>query len=355
MEIFKCGCFMIIIRFISAVLLAMLCVCYVYNKSIISYIVQQYHYASDMVGTTYSFFSFGDMIAEQLEKMRVAIFEGEFHATEDALELAKIKDGEVLESKYIAKIDSNLATTNTSKPILQEKKLINIESAHTETTYNIENSNKMLILPPQTRFLLIGDSLMQGIGMVLPRMLQQHGFIVKNLSKQSTGLTYPSFFNWEMATIQAFQQYKDIGVLVVCLGANDPWNMPKMRFASQSWEEVYKKRIQAIINVAKLHGAEVVWYAVPMTKNESLNKKLVYLNNLYYQVVSANGGIFLTADAILHDGKFSSYIKDKSGKSRLVRSQDGIHFTVYGSRLLAKTLIDRISLPSKNLEPKTKI
>ncbi len=390
MEVFKYGYFVRITRFIFVVLLTMLCVCYVYHKSIITYIVQQYHYASDMITTQYSFFSFGDMIADQLEKMRIAIFELESSTIElalpqynqspitDTLELDEIKNKEVIESKDTSidkletssaenfraesssielalpqkdeeiteskdtsiqdfQTDSNLATTNTPKPMLQE------ETIDTEPTYTyIQSSNKTLTIPPQTRFLLIGDSLMQGIGMVLPRMLQQHGFRAKNLAKQSTGLTYPSFFNWERATKQAFQQHKDIGVLVVCLGANDPWNMPKMRFGSQGWEEVYRKRIQAIINIAKSHGAEVVWYAVPMTKNESLNKKLAYLNTLYYQVVSTNGGIFLTADAILHNGKFSAYIKDGNGRSRLVRAQDGIHFTPYGSRLLANTLLNRI-------------
>ncbi len=346
-----------VIRFVFVGLLTMLCVCYVYHRSIISYIVQQYHYASDMITTESSFFSFGDMIAARLEKMRVAIFEPESSTIElalpqydkspitDTLELDEVKKEEIVESNDTSTKDSKLATTNTQKPILQEE-TINTEST---STY-IQSSDKMLILPPQTRFLLIGDSLMQGIGMVLPRMLQQHGFRTKNLAKQSTGLTYPSFFNWERATMQAFQQYKDIGVLVVCLGANDPWNMPKMRFGTESWEEVYKNRIQAIINIAKSHGTQVVWYAVPMTKNETLNKKLAYLNTLYYQVVSANGGIFLTADAILHNGKFSAYIKDSSGRSRLVRAQDGIHFTPYGSRLLAKTLIDRIVLPKQDTE-----
>lgn len=63
----------------------MLCVCYVYHRSIISYIVQQYHYASDMITTESSFFSFGDMIAARLEKMRVAIFEPESSTIELAL------------------------------------------------------------------------------------------------------------------------------------------------------------------------------------------------------------------------------------------------------------------------------
>ncbi|TLD82818.1 SGNH/GDSL hydrolase family protein [Helicobacter trogontum] len=356
-----------IAHFVFVSLLTMLCVCYVYHKSIIAYIVQQYHYASNMIASESPFFSFGNIIASGLEKMRVAIFEAESNTIELALpqydeshmthilELNEIKyeDKELLESKdtSMSLQDFKSDSTDIISTIPQEQYITPIES-----TYNyMQDNNQMLILPPGTRFLLIGDSLMQGIGMVLPRMLQEHGFRTKNIAKQSTGLTYPSFFDWENATLQAFQQYKDIGVLVVCLGANDPWNMPKMRFGSESWEATYKKRIQAIINVAKSHHAEVVWYAVPMTKNEALNKKLMYLNTLYQQIVSENGGIFLTADAILQNGRFSAYIKDGKGKSRLVRAQDGIHFTPYGSRLLAKTLIKHIVLPKQDVESEMEI
>ena len=157
-----------------------------------------------------------------------------------------------------------------------------------------------------------------------------------------------SFFNWEQATREAFNQYSNIGVLVVCLGANDPWNMPKVRFGTDLWEQIYRSRIQAIFDIAKANNAIVVWYAVPAVKNVALNKKLLYLNSLYKDIVYKNGGIFLSSDAILQNGEFSAYLKDSNGKSRLVRTPDGIHFTVYGASLLAQMLIDLIDESNQN-------
>lgn len=318
------------VRFVFISLIAMILVCYVYNKSILSYVVQQYHYASDMISVQMPFFEMGDTLANEIESIRLSLF-----------------DSIMLE----ASVDNGDFKENFSQDFKEDSKGNQTLSANSKPSDNkIENAktdNEMKKIPtlkPQTRFLLIGDSLMQGIGMTLPRMLQQHGFRVKNIAKQSTGLTYPSFFNWEQATKQAFKQYDDIGVIVVCLGANDPWNMPKVRFGTNLWEQTYKDRIQAIFDIAKEHNAIVIWYAVPATKNATLNKKLNYLNNLYKEAAFANNGIFITSEAILQNGEFSPYIKDDMGKSRLVRTSDGIHFTRYGATLLSQMLLDSLNL-----------
>ncbi len=334
-------------RFLVISMLTMLPVCYVYHKSILSYIVQQYHYASDMLVIQNPFFTLGDTISQSIENLRLTLFESDIQALESPLP-------QEIESPITPTIELTrpLDTQNIiQKDIIQE-------TMHKDSTQdnsmqlhpNTPQHNSILMLQPQTRFLLIGDSLMQGIGMVLPRMLQQQGFRVKNIAKQSTGLTYPAFFDWHKATKQAFIQYPDIGVVVVCLGANDPWNMPKMRFGTTEWEETYKERIQAILDIAKTHNAIVVWYAVPITKNANLNKKLLYLNSLYEQVVNTNGGLFLSSDAILYNGQFSAYLKDSTGKSKLVRAPDGIHFSTYGAKLLAQTLMEHIALQAQTLD-----
>lgn len=336
----------------------MLCVCYVYHKSIIAYIVQQYHRASDMILFEDSLFSIGDSIAQNLENVRVSLFETNAPLSFESLEsetFAKEKEHIAIHlstqenTQQNAPNNQNTERENENEArheILQESKENN--DAQNAPIIELETSTQkndgFLYVEKGTRFLLIGDSLMQGIAMALPRMLQERGFLAKSIAKQSTGLTYPSFFNWERALKQAFLQYSDIGVVVVCLGANDPWNMPKMRFQSSEWEDTYKARIQAIIDTAKAHNAMIIWYALPKTKNADFTKKLLYLNGLYEEIVSANNGIFLEASAILDNGEYSTYLKDSEGKSHLVRAQDGIHFSRYGAKLLAQTLLDRIKL-----------
>ncbi len=311
--------------------------CYVFHKSIVSYIVQQYHYGSDMISMESNFFVIGDVIAKNIDEVRIYLFE---HKQNDS-DYTNIIHNEVVSQQEDTKNTQDILQEIISQDnIITNDKKNNITKEYLAKGIYIKD--EMLHLKPQTHFLLIGDSLMQGIGMTLTRKLRQNNLIVRNIAKQSTGLTYPSFFNWSDVLKQAFLHDPNIAVVVVCLGANDPWNMPKMVFGSDEWRSTYKSRVQNILDIAHNNNAVVIWYEVPSIKDKGLNKKIAYLNEIYGETIEENDGLFLHSNAILMNGKFTSYIKDKNGKSRLVRAQDGIHFARYGSELLSQTLIDKI-------------
>lgn len=68
---------------------------------------------------------------------------------------------------------------------------------------------------------------MQGVAPFVQKHLkQEYGVQSVNLSKQSTGLSYPNFFDWPKTIEQTLQKEPDIRVLVVFLGPNDPWDFP---------------------------------------------------------------------------------------------------------------------------------
>ena len=70
--------------------------------------------------------------------------------------------------------------------------------------------------------------MMQGVAPFVERSLKkQYGIQSVNLSKQSTGLSYPKFFDWPNTIEQTLKQQTDIRLLVVFLGPNDPWDFPK--------------------------------------------------------------------------------------------------------------------------------
>ncbi len=328
------------LNFLYTCIVSMVVVCYVLHKSIISYIVQKYHYADNMINMESSFFAFGDSIANNIEQIRVSIFDynqNEFDAyqykdskifkQDETNNTSQIKESDNIKEKI------NANTENIESNILREYKQKGV-SLHKDRLY----------VKPNSHFILIGDSLMQGIGMTLVKKLKQEGLMVKNIAKQSTGLTYPSFFNWSNALKQAFTQNPDISVVVVCLGANDPWNMPKITFGSETWKQTYKERIQDIIDIAHNNNAIVVWYQIPAVKNTELNKKILYLNEIYKEVIKENDDLFLSSQAIMPNGNFTAYINDLDGKSRLVRAQDGIHFARYGSELLSQVLLEYITI-----------
>ncbi|MGC6031709.1 hypothetical protein VU661_25045, partial [Enterobacter kobei] len=84
------------------------------------------------------------------------------------------------------------------------------------------------ILGSSEKVLLIGDSMMEGVApRVLKIIREKHQVTGINLSRRSTGLAYPGFYNWPAKTAETLRQTPSIGLLVVFLGPNDPWDMPE--------------------------------------------------------------------------------------------------------------------------------
>ena len=136
------------------------------------------------------------------------------------------------------------AQLNASEP--QEK---NRPAAGRQTAQNggQPDTHHLPIAPPTNivlgqgdKVFFAGDSMMQGVAPFVERSLKkQYGIQSVNLSKQSTGLSYPKFFDWPNTIEQTLKQQTDIRLLVVFLGPNDPWDFPKgkkyLKFASPEW------------------------------------------------------------------------------------------------------------------------
>ncbi len=59
---------------------------------------------------------------------------------------------------------------------------------------------------------------MQGVAPFVQKSLkQQYGIESANLSKQSTGLSYPSFFDWPKTIEETLKKHPEISVLAVFL------------------------------------------------------------------------------------------------------------------------------------------
>lgn len=194
--------------------------------------------------------------------------------------------------------------------------------------------------------LLIGDSMMQGVAPYLLRAFKKAKIQGINLSKHSTGLTYKHYFNWELVTRDALEKNPHISLVVVLLGANDPWSMKKsIAFKSPLWEEIYTQRIDEILQVAQGYGVRVAWYEVPSVREKSLNDKIMYLNTLYEAAVKQSGEYFLQSNGIVtQGGKYSAFIKNAKGKSVQVRADDGVHFTARGYQIMANILLNSLEV-----------
>ena len=207
-----------------------------------------------------------------------------------------------------------------------------------------------IVLTQNDKVFFAGDSLMQGVAPYVKKMLfKQYRIESIDLSKRSTGLSYPKAFDWPKTINDKLSEDPSIKLLVVFLGANDPWDFPvkgyatNVRFKSKLWEKHYRLRIASILEHVQKHRVQVLWLAPPCMRKKKLNDGMVYLNKLYQSELEKTQQHFLTTNELLGCSyeKFNSFVETNKEKIR-VRVDDGVHFTPSGQKILAKAIMEKI-------------
>ena len=207
-----------------------------------------------------------------------------------------------------------------------------------------------IVLTQNDKVFFAGDSLMQGVAPYVKKMLfKQYKIESIDLSKRSTGLSYPKAFDWPKTINDKLSEDPSIKLLVIFLGANDPWDFPvkgyatNVRFKSKLWEKQYRLRIASILEHVQKHRVQVLWLAPPCMRKKKLNDGMVYLNKLYQSELEKTQQHFLTTNELLGCSyeKFNSFVEKNKEKIR-VRVDDGVHFTPSGQKILAKAIMEKI-------------
>ncbi len=223
------------------------------------------------------------------------------------------------------------------------------EAAEAEAEQQKQPALEHAILNTGDKVFFAGDSLMQGVAPHVQQALKrQHGIESVNLSKQSTGLSYPSFFDWPKTIEDTFKKHSNIRLLVMFLGANDPWDFanPKggayLRFASPEWEAEYLNRVNRILTAAQQHNAQVIWLSVPFMRQTKLDSQMRYLDKILTQTLH-DKVVWLPTANLLSNGadKYSDSVTI-NGKVVRYRSPDGIHFSPEGQKVLANYVLSKI-------------
>lgn len=257
-------------------------------------------------------------------------------------------------NQYIVRLfNREYAYTAEYKQQLAEKaKKEQIRLAKEAAVREQENLLNQFSLTKNDQVFFAGDSLMQGVApFVQKALLENYEIKTINLSKQSTGLSYPSFFNWPKTIQETIQANPQIKILVIFLGPNDPWDMPNpeggtyLKFKSPAWETVYRSRIVEIIETAKQHDVRVMWLTPPNMRKPQLNEQMIYLNQMVADQVQKSKAFFIDSRPILgnKNNVYSDYLV-KDGQSIQMRSADGIHFSVEGQKAIAETIIQHLKV-----------
>ncbi|CAM6535241.1 DUF459 domain-containing protein [Enterobacter hormaechei] len=223
-----------------------------------------------------------------------------------------------------------------------------------EVASHLYDEEGKALLPSGRKVLMVGDSMMEGVA---PRVLkilhddyQASGI---DLSKRSTGLAYPGFFDWPATVKKALMGNADIGLIAVFLGPNDPWDMPVknsrtyLRFGSEPWDEEYRSRIRQILELGNQYNIPVIWILPPNMQKAKLNKGMAILNRLYESEVKQVGGVVISVNTLFgYQADLYASSAMINGKLKRVRASDGIHYTPAGAQLIASKIVEQIHFVS---------
>lgn len=225
---------------------------------------------------------------------------------------------------------------------------ISDENASADTVMIEQSSDDKIVLKQGDSVLITGDSMMQYIGMIASQNYPKLGLKVLDLSKQSTGLLYKKSHNWAQVIKDTLAKNKDIKLLVMLIGANDPWgrsiNGKFYELNSSEWKEFYARRVDEIYKIAKASNAKVLWLSLPCMQKTDYAKKIELLNEIYKSVSEQNGQIFInTSEYLCQNDNFLTHL-NINGKRSKIRQDDGVHISKIGSQILAGEILKRIEI-----------
>ena len=191
-----------------------------------------------------------------------------------------------------------------------------------------------------------GDSLTSEFGPALAdRLARTRKAEAETEFRFSSGLARPDFYDWP-ARLTEIVAEQDPDVFIVMFGANDGQNIAArgkvLAFGSREWEQEYRRRVDAVIDILSGDGRQVYWVGQPIARAADFDAKMQVLNDIYADQAKGRPGVtYIDTRALFagEDGGYAAYLEDASGQSVLMRQQDGVHLTRAGGERLAAVLI----------------
>ncbi|MDD0846670.1 hypothetical protein PTQ33_05965 [Campylobacter sp. 50012-21] len=333
-------------RFILVNILMLVVLVFFTQNSLIFYIEQRFHSSFGLdellKGSAFSkgaeiFRAFGVFVDTSAN----VIFENNSQSADTAVfETNEQNDSDVIP------FDDNITEEELAKENISAQ--ISDENASADTATIEQSPDDKIVLKQGDSVLITGDSMMQYIGMIASQNYPKLGLKVLDLSKQSTGLLYKKSHNWAQVIKDTLAQNKDIKLLVMLIGANDPWgrsiNGKFYELNSSEWREFYARRVDEIYKIAKASNVKVLWLSLPCMQKTDYAKKIELLNGIYKDASEQNRQIFInTSEYLCQNDEYKTHI-DIAGKRSKIRQDDGIHISKIGSQILADEILKRIEI-----------
>ena len=204
---------------------------------------------------------------------------------------------------------------------------------------------------------VLGDSLGDGLWAGLYHVLRKDKqFKVIKKSKVATGLVRHDYYNWNKV-VQEVAADTPIDIAVVVMGTNDRQAMvvDGKRYArfSPEWEKLYAERVEEFIDTLKATGAQIYWMELPVMRSPNFDADMQKFNRIFKEETRKEGIQFVHTRDLGTDesGAYEAYGPDRFGHKRLLRAEDGVHFSMAGYELLGKRMADRVKQGLKEGAP----
>ncbi|WGK70174.1 DUF459 domain-containing protein [Candidatus Haliotispira prima] len=198
------------------------------------------------------------------------------------------------------------------------------------------------------RVLLVGDSLAESVRMSLSPLFSTISAVdLKSNGVVSSTLTNKHFIDWPW-TLRDLLTQRHYDVVLVFIGANSCQAVRNddgsvVGYGSAVWPEAYGDKIREFIRIIKGQGASAWWLMNPPMRKEGYRQCMDSIGQIQREVATGMADeIIETADIVsAEDG---SYTQSKviDGKLYSLRTKDGVHFTMEGSRLISEEILRRI-------------
>ena len=193
-----------------------------------------------------------------------------------------------------------------------------------------------------------GDSQALFIGELLTDELPDDLFNVEVSPRNSTGLTNPEFFNWEINAQQEVAA-RAPGAVVMVMGGNDGFNVlgeDGRLYGPQDpeWETEYARRAAVVMRELGSNGKRpVYWLPPPTARDEAFNAIYATQNRAVEQAAAAvPGARYVDIYSTINNGRYSNELKI-DGRRVLARQSDGVHFSREGAIVPTRLVVEAMA------------
>ena len=198
------------------------------------------------------------------------------------------------------------------------------------------------------KIFVFGDSLGDGLWSGLYRAFRDDKTIkVVKKTKISTGFGIPSKYNWNRNLEKILNKQK-VDYAAIMIGAND-WGGARSKrqwhnIGTPGWQKVYGERIEDFMKKLKAANIKTYWVGLPVMRKSRFKKSAKILNDIFREKAAQVGVQYIDSWSHFADksGNYIAYGPDIEGRKRLLRANDGTHFTPAGYRKLAQLVENEI-------------